>query len=448
TYDLLSKIPSLKNKNQTLKDDFFEFNKKVKIHARARLMENGKIINAHKMQLNWPDRINLIKLLLSLESSFETKTIKDYFTADFFATNFWLEWSTTFAFEPWHSLMEMKRYLGRFIQDAPHINTMTRVLSAPYSEHDFFISPITKFLKQHKVNFKQKSQILNLAFIEVKNKKIVSGLKFKNKTLKINPDDLVFVTNGSMTADSSLGSMSKAPKQTTKKSNSWELWKNLAKKSNGFGKPTVFCNDIKKSIFESFTITLNDPKFFKLVEKLTGNKAGTGGLITFKNSNWLMSLSLPHQPYFINQSKNTFVCWGYGLRPDNIGNYIKKKMSACTGQEILKELCHHLGLKKEEKSIIKSAICLPVIMPYITSQFLKRKKSDRPLVVPSDSKNLAFIGQYVEIPKEIVFTVEGSIRSAKIAVKKLLNLKNKIPTLHQKQSHLKTVWGGIKTIMR
>jgi oleate hydratase len=71
------------------------------------------------------------------------------------------------------------------------------------------------------------------------------------------------------------------------------------------------------------------------------------------------------------------------------------------------------------------------MMPFITSQFLRRSKGDRPQVVPEGSKNLAFIGQFCELPEDVVFTVEYSIRSAQTAVYALLGLKRTPPPVYQ-----------------
>jgi myosin-crossreactive antigen len=59
----------------------------------------------------------------------------------------------------------------------------------------------------------------------------------------------------------------------------------------------------------SFTVTLKDPEFFDKIDQWTGNKAGTGALITFKDSAWLMSIVVPHQPHFLNQAEGTQVFW-------------------------------------------------------------------------------------------------------------------------------------------
>lgn len=433
TYDLLSRVPSPDIYGNTLKDDMLEFNRRVKIHSKARLISGGKIIDAHHLGLNWHDRLNLFKLLLLPESIIGTHKISDYFTSEFFRTNFWLEWATTFSFEPRHSAVEMKRYLARFLQDASQLDTMTCVLSSPNCEYDFFVLPIIAWLKKSGVNFWQDCLITDMEFDAGGENKFVKALLSKNGIIKIDTSDLVFVTNGSITADSSIGAMDKAPKPVKAESSSLKLWQNLAQRNSGFGKPEVFCSHINKSEWISFTITCSNSQFIKLIEKLTGNSAGTGGLITFKDSPWLISISIPHQPYFKKQSKNTYVCWGYGLSSNSKGSRIRKKMVDCSGREIMEELLYHLNMIEKKSELLDKIICLPVLMPYITSQFLPHKKSDRPTVVINGISNLACIGQYVEIPKEIVFTVEASVRSAKIAVNKLLNLSNSIPTLHQKQ---------------
>ena len=73
------------------------------------------------------------------------------------------------------------------------------------------------------------------------------------------------------------------------------------------------------------------------------------------------------------------------------------------------------------------------MMPFITSQFLPRSKGDRPQVIPEGSKNLAFVGQYCELPDDVVFTVEYSVRSAQTAVYSLLGLEKEPPPVYKGQ---------------
>jgi oleate hydratase len=158
--------------------------------------------------------------------------------------------------------------------------------------------------------------------------------------------------------------------------------------------------------------------------RFSGNEPGTGGLVTFKDSNWLMSIVPAYQPHFPTQPADIQVFWGYSLFPDRIGNFVAKPMSDCNGAEILRELCGHLRFDLE---IVESANCIPCRMPYITSMFMPRMLSDRPLPVPRNSKNLAFVSQFVEIADDVVFTVEYSVRAAQMAVYELLGIDRKIP---------------------
>jgi oleate hydratase len=238
-----------------------------------------------------------------------------------------------------------------------------------------------------------------------------------------------------MTEASSLGSMDSVPVLKGKSDgDSWALWEKIADGRSQFGHPASFSDHIEESKWISFTTTLHDPTFFQLIRDLTGNVPGEGGLITFPESSWLASIVLPHQPHFIGQPADVSVFWGYGLFIDKLGDSVKKPMSACTGREIMTEILYHLRIETDADKILNTCTCIPCMMPFITSQFLRRAQGDRPQVVPKGSKNLAFIGQFCEIPEDVVFTVEYSIRSAQTAVYSLLGL-NRTPPRAYKGSH-------------
>jgi oleate hydratase len=193
----------------------------------------------------------------------------------------------------------------------------------------------------------------------------------------------------------------------------------------------VFADHVEESRWVSFTTTLHDDTFMRIVRDLTGNVPGEGGLITFPDSNWLASIVIPFQPHFIGQPADVSVFWGYGLSVDKPGNFVEKPMTACSGREIMTEILGHLCIEAEAPDILKSAICIPCMMPYITSQFLRRSPGNRPLVVPPGSRNLGLMGQFCELPNDVVFTVEYSIRTAQAAVYQLLELKREPPAVYQ-----------------
>lgn len=453
TFDLLSYIPSLKDSGKTVMDEFREFNETFRSHSRSRLVANGRKVDVSTHGFTNRDRLDLIELMIRTEDSLGTRRIDACFQPSFFETNFWFMWCTTFAFQPWHSAVEFKRYMLRFIQEFPRIETLAGVRRTPYNQYDSIVRPLVKWLASQGVRFELNCRVTDLAFVqsgETTSLERIDAIRDREPTrTPVGANDLVFVTLGSMTAGSSLGTMNSPAKiDVTDGGGSWALWKTIAVDRPEFGRPDVFADHVEQSIWQSFTVTLRDPLFFKLMQEFTGNEAGTGGLVTFKDSNWLMSVVLPHQPHFIDQPDDVRVCWGYGLFPGKPGNHVRKSMAECTGAEILTELCSHLGFEAHLPSILKTAVCIPCLMPYITSQFMPRSNGDRPAVMPRGSDNFAFIGQFCEIPDDVVFTVEYSVRSAQTAVYSLLKLDRKASPIYKGQHDLGVLFDSFKAMLK
>ena len=282
------------------------------------------------------------------------------------------------------------------------------------------------------------SRVTNLVMLDAAGLKTVDRIEFQRNGqcghIAVRPIDRVFVTLGSMTECSSVGSMDAAPLTKGKADGgAWTLWETIAKGRPEFGKPGVFSDHVDQSTWISFTTTMRDPALLRIVRDLTGNVPGEGGLITFPQSSWLASIVIPHQPHFIGQPENVSVLCGYGLFVDKQGDFVKKPMSACSGREIMTEVLGHLGARSEAENILRSLVCIPCMMPFITCQFLPRAKGDRPDVIPKATANLAFIGQFCELPEDVVFTVEYSIRSAQTAVYEMLKLNRKPPSVYRGQ---------------
>ncbi len=454
TWDHLRSIPSLGTPGRTVLDEIVEFNKKGRTHSRARLVDGNRLkVNVASPGLSWRDRFDLVKLSALPEKSIGNRRIEDCFTPAFFKTTFWHLWATTFAFQPWHSAIEFQRYANRFLHIFPRFHTLEDVSRTPYNQYDALVLPISKWLEGQGVRFDMDSRVTGLDFRVGESAKTVERIHYLRRgesfKIAVNKEDLVFVTIGSMTADSSLGSMTRAPRlETGKKDGAWTLWESIAKNNPDLGRPEVFSGHPGESKWESFTATLRDPAFFRKMEEFTGNVAGTGGLVTFKDSNWLLSVVLFRQPHFLNQPQNVQVFWGYGLFPDKTGNYVPKKMSDCTGEEILTELCGHLGFESELPLLRATATVIPCMMPYITSQFLARKPGDRPPVVQEGYPNLALLGQFCEVPGDTVFTVEYSVRSAQMGVYSLLKLDKKVKPIYKGKRHIGVLWNALRSALK
>ena len=258
-----------------------------------------------------------------------------------------------------------------------------------------------------------------------------------DKEIDLTHNDIVFVTNGSITESSTYGDQNTPAPITNAKGDSWKLWENLAKQDPAFGHPDVFCENLpERSWFVSATATLENKKLAPYFERLTkrslyDGKVNTGGIITIVDSNWELSFTIHRQPHFKSQNPDQIVVWIYALYSDTEGNYIKKRIVDCTGKEIAEELLYHLGVPESQISELASEEnmnTVPVYMPYITSYFMPRRDGDRPDVVPEGSINLAFIGNFAESPtRDTVFTTEYSVRTAMEAVYTLLNVDRGVP---------------------
>jgi oleate hydratase len=440
TWDLYKSIPSLSSPGKTVFDETMEFNEQHKSNSMARLVDSRRAkVPVSSMGFSMQDRKELLKLSLAEEDELGASCITDWLSPEFFETEFWYMWATTFAFQPWHSAVEFKRYLHRFMLEFSRIETLAGVKRTIYNQYDSLVRPLQHWLAAQEVNFIIDCKVTELERKIEAGKLVVTGIHYQHgkesKAIALKEGDLVFLQNGSMTDASSLGSMTSAPQKLTKQNcNSWALWEKLAAENLDFGNPAAFNSSIAESCWESFTVTLKNPTFFDKMTAFSGNEPGTGGLVTFKDSNWLMSIVLAHQPHFANQPADVQVFWGYALFPDRVGDFVPKTMSECNGEEILRELCGHLRF---DLDTVASANCIPCRMPYITSMFMPRLRADRPLPIPRSSKNLAFISQFVEIPDDVVFTVEYSVRAAQMAVYEFLSIERKIPpvTPHDKSLH-------------
>ncbi len=450
TFDLFSSIPTL-DESKTVTQEFLQFNEVMKTSSKSRLFRDGHRVSAPKFGLSERHILTLERMSLEPEETLGRSSISDQFDPSFFETDFWIMWCTTFAFQPWHSAAEFKRYLNRFTHMISGFNKLKGIMRTVYNQYDSMVRPLEKWLIDRGVKFQFDTCVLDLEFHDGFDgywvRRILCQHRGGRRDIEVGERDLVIVTLGSMVEGSSLGAMDSAPvTKAISGRDGWRLWENIAVGNHQFGCPDNFTEHVQQSKWVSFTTTLHDPMFFRLVASLTGNVPGEGGLITFPESRWLASIVLPHQPHFIGQPHDVQVFWGYGLSVDVEGNFVKKPMAECTGREIMTEIMGHLRIGQHAGKILESSICIPCMMPYITSQFLRREKGDRPEVVPPGSMNLAFIGQFCELPEDVVFTVEYSIRSAQTAVYSLLGLDRTPPPVYRGQDSLRVLLQAVETL--
>ncbi len=453
--DLFASIPSLNDKNRSVLDEFVELNVAEPIESHCRLVEHqGKKADFSGLGLSKSNAMELAKLHLLTEDALGATTIGEYFDPSFYETNFWYFWATMFAFEKWHSVVEVKRYMERFMHLIGGMNQLKGILHTEYNQYDSLILPLITWLKEKNVCFDCGCMVTDIDFDFSNNEKTATAIHLikggKEEILPVKENDLVLFTNGSMTENTTRGDLDHpAVLNRSADKGCFSTWEKISAKSEGFGHPEKFCSDVDKSKWMSFTVTLKDDEIvFPYLLKLTGDKPGMGGLVTIKDSSWFMSFVVPKHPHFINQPDNVKVLWAYALNMDVPGDYIKKTYSECTGREMFEELLYHMGLKDKISDILSHTVnVIPSMMPYITSQFMPRVAGDRPDVIPAGSRNFGFLGQFSEVPDDCVFTVEYSVRSAMMAVYGLMGLEKKVDPVYPAQYDIRVLTNAAKTCL-
>ena len=450
-WDLFRSIPSIETEGVSVLDEYYWLNKADPNYSLMRATVNrGEDAHTDK-KFNISDKgaMEIMKLFFTPDEQLYNKRINEVFDEEVFDSNFWLYWRTMFAFENWHSALEMKLYIQRYIHHIGGLPDFTALRFTKYNQYESMILPMIKYLESFGVQFHYGVKVENVLFDIKSNKKqaktIVTIVNGKEENINLTENDLVFITNGGCVENSTLGSQNKKAEfnYEIKPGGGWDMWRKIAKQDKSFGNPDKFCSNPEESNWMSATVTTLDDKIPPYIEKICkrnpfSGKVVTGGIVTVKDSNWLLSWTFNRQPQFRSQPKNQLCGWIYGLFSDKPGNYIKKPMRECTGKEICMEWLYQLGVPTDqiEELATNSANTVPCMMPYITAFFMPRQLGDRPLVVPKGSVNFAFLGQFAETKRDTIFTTEYSIRTAMEAVYTLLDIDRGVPE----------VWGSVYDI--
>jgi oleate hydratase len=453
TFDLLATIPSASDPAVSVKDEFFAFNARHPFNDRARLIDrNGRIVHGPRFGLGLREAFELVRLALTCESWLEGRRIQEFFSPRFFATEFWLIYSTIMGSLPQHGATELRRYLNRTLHLFPDLSDMAHILRTPLNQYQAFIEPLVAWLRPRGVNLLTGAFVQDIGFAPSPGRITVSRLDYERggavTSVAVAAEDLVLVTFGSQAADLSVGSMTQAP-PPRRNGRSWDLWKRLAQGRPEFGNPDAFFGaaHVPDSRWVSFTVTTTGTEFLDEMHALTGSETGRGGLVSLIDSGWLLSLSIFHHPQVIGQPDGTYVWWGYGLFPERTGDFVRKRMDACTGAEILEEVVRQLRFDRHLDAIMASSICIPCDMPYVNNIWLPRRHTDRPRPVPEGSTNLGLVGQYVEVARDVAFTIEYSARTAWEAIHLLLRRGPPPPPVYQAQYDPKALFAALKVFV-
>lgn len=447
-WDLFRSIPSIETEGVSVLDEYYWLNKKDPNYSLCRATINcGE--DAHtdgKFDISDKGAMEIMNLFFTQNEKLQDKRITDVFDDEVLSSNFWLYWRTMFAFENWHSALEMKLYIQRFIHHIGGLPDFKALRFTKYNQYESMILPMVKYLESYGVQFHYGVKVVNVKFDCSGNKKQATSIEIiregKNDSIDLTENDLVFITNGGCVENSTIGDQDSPARFNAeiKVGGGWDMWRKIAAQDPSFGHPDKFCHDPEQSNWMSATVTTLDQRIIPYIKNICkrdpfSGKVVTGGIVTAKDSSWLLSWTINRQPQFRLQSKDQCLVWVYGLFSDKPGDYIKKPMRDCTGKEICMEWLYHIGVPENEieDMAAKSANTVPCMMPYITAFFMPRTYGDRPDVVPKGAVNFAFLGQFAETARDTIFTTEYSMRTGMEAVYTLLDIDRGVPE----------VWGSV-----
>ena len=441
-WDLFHSIPSIETEGVSVLDEYYWLNKEDPNYSLCRAtVDRGQ--DAHtdgKFDVSDKAAMEIMKLFFTTDEELYDKRITDYFDDEVLNSNFWLYWRTMFAFENWHSALEMKRYIKRFIHHIGGLPDFKALRFTRYNQYESMILPMVKYLEDHGVQFHYNTKVVNVEFDIQPDKKLASRIELLTgegqNFVDLTENDLVFITNGGCVENSTMGDQNTpAPYNTEiKPGGGWDMWRKIAAQDPSFGNPDKFCYDPEQTNWMSATVETLDGQIIPYIKNIckrdpfTG-KVVTGGIVTVKDSSWLLSWTINRQPQFREQPRDHCLVWVYSLFTDVPGDYVKKPMRECTGKEICMEWLYHLGVPEDQIEGLAehSANTVPVMMPYIDAFFMPRNDTDRPKVVPDGAANFAFLGQFAETARDTIFTTEYSMRTGMEAVYTLLDVDRGVP---------------------
>ena len=447
-WDLFRSIPSIETEGVSVLDEYYWLNKRDPNYSLCRVTEKrGQ--DAHtdgKFDISDKGAMELMRLFFTPNEELEDKRITDIFDDEVFNSNFWTYWRTMFAFYNCNSALEMKLYMQRFIHHIDGLPDLKALRFTKYNQYESMILPMVKYLEDHGAQFHFNTQVMDIRFDIRDGRKVAKRVELSHggeqEFLDLTEDDYLFITNGSNVENSTIGGQDKPCEYlpTPKPGGSFDLWRKIAAQDPAFGHPDKFCGDPEECKWMGVTVNTLDDKILPYIKNvckrdpLSGNVV-TGGIVTARDSGWLLSWTINRQPQFHSQPKDQCLVWLYGLFPNAEGDFVKKPMKDCTGKEICMEWLYHIGVPEDQIEGLAehSANTVPTMMPFASAYFMPRAKGDRPDVVPEGAVNFAFLGQFAEVERDTVFTTEYSMRTAMVAVYTLFDVDRGVPE----------VWGSL-----
>ena len=281
---------------------------------------------------------------------------------DFFKSNFWVYWLSMFAIGPWHGALEMKLYMNRFVQHIGGMADLSTIKFTRLNQYDSLILPLVKWLEQQGVTIVYDTKVTNVVFDITRNARSLAG---SSGSRAESAED----STSPRTTSSSLPTAprSKTPRggTTTPRPSGTGTSRRAASGRCGATSPprtppsvgptSSVPTPTRPAMCRHASVTLDDkipPYIERICKRETSSHDGkpiTGGLVTVRDSNWMFSWNVERNPHFRNHPKGQLMLHFYGQYSlDRPGNYVKKALKECTGEEIAQEWLYHLGVPEDQ----------------------------------------------------------------------------------------------------
>ncbi|MBR0366119.1 MAG: oleate hydratase [Clostridia bacterium] len=425
--DMLSELRSANIPDMSVKDEITNFMMANPSHERARIIdaEGNVISNGFGLTRESVKRIKT--LLKAKDYEVSEVSVAEFFIElpEFKDSVLWTLISTAYMLTLDSSAVELKHILNCIAGEIGDLFTMKNTLRAQYDLQETVIEALKIWLETHNVNFATHCRVTDADFDEETGN--ISAIHLDDngtvKTYYLNKNDLVFITNGSVSECATIGDYNFPAPAPVVEPTSAALWRRLAQKRIGLGDPDVFYDGVDSEIV-SFTITARSTALLDAICEFTGNDAVSGMLTTFKDSPWKLTISPVPQPYFGAQTDDITVICGYGVNASAEGRFIDKAMRYASGAEILFEIVKYLGIEERWDELTADIInVIPCALPYAGASALPFSDEEKPMIVTDNVSNFAFIGQFTKLGSGISSSSEYAVRTAREAVYRLTGAK-------------------------
>ena len=142
-----------------------------------------------------------------------------------------------------------------------------------------------------------------------------------------------------------------------------------------------------------------------------------------------MSIVVPYQPHFPDMPPDTYTLWGYGLFLDVDGDYVGKPMRMHGARDPAgahRPARFRRGARRDPGDHRRHAGHAALRVGDVRAS----RRRGPAIGVAEGRANFAFLGQWVELPEDVVYTVEYSVHCAMHAVYALFGVDRAIRPIY------------------